>query len=113
MIDLTLPEWAFLDAHCHLGALLDNRTVILHIRSMTVIEIFDTNEVFLNEDILKVSFKNTATSEQLIAALHFSTTLDEDSDRAFLIEILKKCASWYCDYCDWEDNNILNEEQYE
>lgn len=22
-------------------------------------------------------------------------------------EILRPCAMWYCDYCAWEDNNIL------
>lgn len=102
MIELTLPEWAFLDAHSHLGDQLPDRTVILHIRSMTVIEIFDTDKVVLNEDTLKVSFKNTSTNEKLIAALHFSMTVD---DKVLITDILKKCASWYCDYCDWEDLN--------
>ena len=106
MIELTLPEWAFLDAHSHLGNLLNGRTVILHIRSMTIIEIFDTDKALLNEDILKVSFKNTNTGEQLIAALHFSTTIES---KPMLIDILKKCAAWYCDYCDWEDNNIISD----
>lgn len=106
MRELTLPEWAFLDAHSHLGDKLENRTVILHIRSMTVIEIFYPKDVLLNEDILKVSFKNTVTGEELIAALHFSTTLDRLSDSEILKAILKKCASFYCDYCDWEDENI-------
>ena len=106
MQELTLPEWAFLDAHSHLGNQLEERTVILHIRSMTVIEILDSEKALLNEDILKVSFKNTITGEQLIAALHFSTTIES---KDLLIDILKKCASWYCDYCDWEDNNIIND----
>lgn len=103
MIELTLPEWAFLDAHSHLGNQLNGRTVILHIRSMTVIEILDNDKVLLNEDTLKVSFKNTNTNEQLIATMHFSTTIES---KALLIDILKKCASWYCEYCDWEDKNI-------
>ncbi|MCD8176727.1 MAG: hypothetical protein LUE98_04605 [Tannerellaceae bacterium] len=47
MIDLTLPEWLFLDGNTHEGRTLGNRTVILHVRSATVIEIFDReNEVF-------------------------------------------------------------------
>lgn len=102
MIELTLPEWAFLDAHSHLGNQLNRRTVILHIRSMTVIEIFD-NDVLLNEDVLQVSFRNTNTGERLTAALHLSTTIES---KDMLVDILRKCASWYCDYCDWEDKNI-------
>ena len=34
-IELTLPEWAFLDARSHLGDELKGRTVILHVRSAT------------------------------------------------------------------------------
>lgn len=105
MIELTLPEWAFLDAHSHLGDKLEGRTVILHIRSMTVVEILDADRSLLNEDTLKVSFANTTTGEKLIAALHFSTTVES---RDLLIDILKGCATWYCDYCDWEDNNIFD-----
>lgn len=106
MQQLILPEWAFLDAHSHLGDQLPGRTVILHIRSMTVVEILDADKVLLNEDTLKVSFKNTNTGEQLIAALHFSTTIES---KPALIDILKKCATWYCEYCDWEDQNIIND----
>jgi alpha/beta superfamily hydrolase len=69
----------------------------------TIAEVFDREDVLLSSDTLYISFKNSNTGEQLIAALHFSTTLDKNNDRGFLIEILKKCASWYCDYCDWRD----------
>ena len=105
MNELALPEWAFLDAHSHLGDKLEGRTVILHIRSMTVVEILDSDRSLLNEDTLKVSFANTTTGERLIAALHLSTTVES---RDLLIDILKSCATWYCDYCDWEDNNIFD-----
>lgn len=106
MIELTLSEWAFLDAYSHLGDQLPGRTVILHIRSMTIIEILEADKVLLNEDTLKVSFKNTSTGEQLIAVLHFSTTVES---KPVLIDILKKCATWYCEYCDWEDKNIIDD----
>lgn len=101
MQELTLPEWAFLDAHSHLGNPLRNRTVILHIRSASIIEILDADSVVLNEDTLKVSFTNTFTGEKLIATLHYSTTIES---KVMLVDLLKKCASWYCDYCDWEDS---------
>lgn len=103
MTDLILPEWAFLDAHTHQGDQLYLRTVILHIRSMTIIEIFNKEDVLLKEGTLKVPFRNTNTDEFLIAALRLSTTIES---RSLLIDLLKECASWYCDYCDWEDKNI-------
>lgn len=106
MRELTLPEWAFLDAHSHLGNLLKNRTVLLHIRSATVLEIFDKKDVVLNENTLRVPFKNSATGEELAAALHYSATLDVVSDLRSLKELLEKCAAFYCDYCDWEDVNL-------
>lgn len=106
MNEFTLPEWASLDAVSHLGNELDMRTVILHIRSMTVIEIFDKGTVLLNEDVLYYSFNNTITNEPLIAALHFSTTIESKSE---LKDILKKCAIWYCSYSEWEDSHILGD----
>lgn len=104
MKELSLPEWVFLDGTSHEGNKLEQRTVILHVRSMTVIEILNVDESLLNEDVLKVSFKNSVTGEKLIAALHFSTTIE---GRDLLIDILKKCAVWYCDYCDWEDEQFF------
>lgn len=23
--------------------------------------------------------------------------------------IMKPCADWFCQYCEWEDNNIIND----
>lgn len=106
MIELKLPEWAFLDAHSHLGNPLGNRTVILHIPTASILEILEADSVILNEDVLKVPFTNTVTGERLIAVLHYSTTIDSKS---MIVDLLKKCATWYCDYCDWEDKNISYE----
>lgn len=100
MIELKLPEWAFLDGYSHLGNQLNGRTVIIHVPSMTIIEIFEKNQILLNEGAIKISFRNTCTNEQLIAALHLSDTIESKSE---LKDLLKKCASWYCDYCDWEE----------
>lgn len=112
MQEYTLPEWAFLDAHSHLGNLLGNRTVILHVRSASVIEIADREKdgLVLVENILKFNFKYTSQLgvERLSAILHYSATLDKGTDRDIIInDILRPCAIWYCDYCAWEDNNII------
>jgi hypothetical protein len=113
-IDLTLPEWAFLDAHTHEGNALGNRTIIYHVRSATVIEILDRDlDVFgLKPGGLWYKFKNTRSGgrgENLIAVVHYCATLDVGRDRDLIkAEVLIPCARWYCDYCDWEDQNILS-----
>ena len=113
MRELTLPEWAFLDAHSHLGDELKGRTVILHVRSATVIEIFDrdNDKYNLKEGVLALKFNNEFIGkERLIAIVHCSATLSVGSDAEYIREnILKPCAMWYCDCCDWEDDNIIND----
>ena len=109
-IDLNLPEWVFWDARSHEGELLGNRTIIEHVRSATVIEIFDRDFdlIHLKDDVLSFKFKNEGIrQERLLAVLHHSCTLDPVDDRGMLLEILRKCAVWYCDYCDWEDSDDL------
>lgn len=107
-VNLTLPEFGFVDSAGHENPdILEGRNVILHIRSMSIMEVFDRADVHLNEDVLRFEFCNKnryGIKEQMVIALHLSTTLDKDADRGILIEkVLKPAAKWYCDYCDWED----------
>ena len=105
-IELTFPEWAFLDAHSHKGNELGSKTVILHVRSASVIEVLD-GEFFLKEDALSLQFKSYL-GEQLTFVLHYCATLDQKNDQAYIIEnIIKPCAKWYDDYSKWEDGNTL------
>lgn len=105
-IELTLPEWAFLDAYSHEGNLLGDRTVILHVRSASVIEIFDrdVDNIVLKDSVLTYKFGSKRTGERLMAALHYSATIDDD--RELLKEMLRNCAIWYIDYTDWEDKQF-------
>lgn len=109
--NLTLPEWAFLDAHDGKIDHLKGRTVILHIRSASVIEIFNREDVVLNEEVLSYKFGYTnfaGVKERMTAILHYCTTLNKDIDQLMIIdEILKPCAMWYCEYCAREDKNIM------
>lgn len=114
MEEYTLPEWAFLDARSHLGNPLGNRTVINHIRSASIIEIIDRDkdEFIPSEDVLMYNFKyiSPVGTERLSAVLHYCATLDKNADKDMIkTQILKKCAMWYCDYCAWEDDNILED----
>lgn len=114
MTEYNLPEWAFLDAHSHLGNPLIDRTVILHIRSASVIEIIDRdNDGYIPvEGVLMYKFKYTsiAGTERLTAILHYSATIDKVDNAEFIKnKILKPCAIWYCNYCAWEDDNIIRD----
>lgn len=106
-----LPEWAFLDAQSHLGNPLADRTLILHLKSASVIEIFDrdtTDFLSMKKDVPIFNFKYTSVAgvEKLAAILHYCCTI---ADRNTIInDVLKPCAIWYCNYCAWEDDNIIN-----
>ena len=68
-------------------------------------EVFDRDfdAIGLNPNVLTFKFKNKGVrSERLLLALHHSCTLDPVEDREMLLGIMKKCAVWYCNYCDWE-----------
>lgn len=113
--DLTLPEFAFVEGSWHekAGDPLEGRIVILHIRSASVIEIFDREDVVLNDDVLTYRFSYTNShgiKEPMVAALHYCATLDSKADRALIKEeIMKPAAQWYCNYCTWEDKNDEND----
>lgn len=108
--ELTLPSFAFVEGGGHDGDLLSGRTVILHVRSASVIEIFDYEDVALNEGVLSYKFgyiNRYGIKEKLVAALHYSATIDSSSDAAMIVdEVLMPAAEWYRQYCRWEDNNI-------
>lgn len=105
-INLTLPEWAFLDGQSHLGNTLQDRTVLLHIRSNTVLEIFESS-------FATTVFKRGVASKQFqydnalgicethTIAVHYS--LAENNE---LANILDKAIQFYTKYLAWEDANI-------
>lgn len=110
--EYNLPEWAFLDANSHLGNPLENRTVINHIRSASIIEIIDRDkDGFMPVEsviIYEFEYAGPAGTERMSAVLHYCATLDKVADKDLIInEILRPCAKWYCDYCTYEDNNLI------
>lgn len=112
IVNLSLPEFAFVDGSGHESKdILKDRIVILHIRSASLIEIFDCEDVFFTEGTLVYNFSYTNSlgiKEPMVAALHFSVTLNRDADQELIKkEIMKPAAKWYCDYCIWEDKNIF------
>lgn len=107
MIELTLPPFAMLWGYGDDNELQD-RDVILHVRSASVIEVFMKGNAFLSEDVITYSFtmsvpRITNSSEMATAtfvlALHHSPLLDVVADRDIIIEeIMKPAADYYRDY---------------
>ncbi len=115
LVNLSLPEFAFVEGSEHEKKnILAERIVILHIRSASVIEILDRDNAFLTEGTLTYNFSfinSFGIKEPMVAALHYSATLDKDADRETIINMVMKPASqWYCDYANWEDENIARKE---
>lgn len=114
LVNLTLPEFAFVDGSEHeKNNILSGRTVILHIRSASVVEILDRDDAFITEGTLIYNFafvNSFGVKEPMVATLHYSATLDKNADREMIIkEIMKPAAQWYCEYAKWEDENIRKE----
>lgn len=110
-INLKLPDFAFLDDAQ--DGQLEERNVILHVRSASVVEILERGKAMLYDGVLSYKFTYTNTygiSEPMVAVLHYTATLDKDKDTELIRqEILKPSAQWYCKWAEWEDKNIEEE----
>ena len=107
LTNYTLPEWVFLDANCHTGNELENRTVIQHVRSYTVIEIIAMDDVidsqFENVQTKDMTYINElGVAEHHKLLVHFSLASEDFQ----IQEILTNAANWYYDYLQWEDKQI-------
>lgn len=116
MVRLDLPEFVFLDGSEHEkgGNPLKGRNVIMHVRSATILEVFERDNVVLNDNVLTFKFMNTiepgGVKERLIMALHYSALLDGQADSRMIVEeVMKPAAKWYCDNCDWLDKHTLDD----
>lgn len=109
-LNLALPEFVFLDGNSPKGDTLQNRTVIQHIRSNTMLEVFNEDQfpiLSLKEEIVKKEFNylnQFNIEEKHLIAVHFSFAEEDE-----LEEVLNKTINWYCEYLAWEDGNIIEE----
>lgn len=112
LVNLSLPEWAWLSGGDHErgGDQLEERTVVYHVRSATVIEFFEAENFIPNGNVRSYTFNFTNSfreKERHIAVIHYSAACDDPDT---LDKILKAAAEWYCDYLTWEDRNIMGGE---
>jgi len=113
--NLTLPEWAFLEASDHTGNALEGRDVLLHVRTHTMLEFFSENDlkVNLNPNVFnrRFTFKNSyGIIEHYKVAMHYSileySNLDGIVNEA--IEYFKDWMTWMDKSIEQEDNSKIN-----
>jgi len=109
-LNITLPEWAFLDGHSHLGDMLEDRVILQHIQSYTIMELFilDENGIVLNPSMKTKEFSYTnifGITEKHLIAVHFSLAAAVELDW-----ILVRAIEFYVLFLDWEDNSLVIEE---
>lgn len=109
-LNTTLPEWVFLDGNSHLGNSLEDRILLQHIQSYTILEFFlELDEpIVLNEAMKtkKFTHKNIfGETENHIIAIHFSlaTTME-------LNWIMDRAIEFYKLFMDWQDASLIIEE---
>lgn len=112
MISATLPEWAWLDGadHEETGNRLEGRNVIYHVRSATVIEMFENGMFKPNPGVVCKTFvyRNELTGEKetYIAVIHYSAA---GADELMQRDILDAAIEWFCRWIRWEDGNVSSD----
>lgn len=86
LIDLTLPEFAWIDANSHDGNHLEGREVFIHIPTKTILEVFCLDEMRVMLDIRSTDFKFDRLNYRI--AIHY-TLLQEVED------IINQAIDWY------------------
>lgn len=105
--EYVLPEFVFLDGNSHEGDKLEGRTVMQHVRSVTILEVIDLSELLAHsftQPTYEFEYLNVAgLTEKHMFVVHFSLMIDSP-----FTEVFEACKKWYCDYLAWEDRNIGN-----
>ena len=116
LIALTLPEFGFVSDD--LNGELRGRNVIIHFRSMSIIEILERENVYYyGPDTLyhKFEYENIfCETEHLVALLHVCTTFDKEIDRTYILDnIIKPACEYYMKFATMADNEMQEEEEDE
>ena len=109
-IDFTLPEWVFLNGNSHLGDTLEDRDVLQHNESFTIMEFFVVtyNPVELDSSVKSKEFTYTnilGEVETHLVAVHYSMAADFE-----LNGIIDQAIEFYKQFMDWEDTSLVIEE---
>lgn len=114
LIALTLPEFAFLSED--LNGELRGRNVIMHVRSMSIIEIIERENVYYYEkDTLyrKFDYINAwGEVEKLVAMLHVCATLDKVVDGDYIMQnIIEPACEYYMKFATMADQEMMEDDE--
>jgi hypothetical protein len=109
-LNLTLPEWVFLDGNSHLGDTLEYRVLLQHIQSYTIMEMLlpDVNDIIINPALKTKEFTHTnifGTTEKHLVIIHFTLAGTIESDW-----IMDRAIEFYKLFMDWQDKSLIIEE---
>jgi hypothetical protein len=109
-IDLTLPEWTFLDANDHSGNALEGRDVLLHVRTHTMLEFFNQSDqqIQLKPEVKQKQFyylNKFGVNENYKVAVHYSLTEFSDTD-----QVIDKAIDYFKAWMTWMDESIIQED---
>jgi len=109
-LNLTLPEWVFLVGNSHLGDTLENRIVLQHIPSYTIMEIIELGENVIEVNspvkIKEFTFTNIYGEKEKHLLVVFSSQFDDFE----LDAILNNAIEFYKLFMNWEDTSLIIEE---
>lgn len=103
-----LPPYAFLEDNSELRG----RNVIVHVRSMSAVEMFKADSINLNPNVKHKNFEYNniyGDVEYMVCVLHFAPFLDDDED---IETMMQGAIQYYCSECDQMDrtnpDNLMN-----
>lgn len=116
--EVKLPEWVWVSGgeHERNGNPLENRMIIMHVHTATIIEMFNDGDFIPNGGVFvkRFSYVNMFDiTEKHIAAVHSSAlklVSDPDDYIDEVSEIVDAGIEWYKSYLKWEDGNISSNE---
>jgi hypothetical protein len=108
MVNYNLPEWNFLNGNSHECDYLQERTIILHLPSFTILEVIKIDKIKEISDKIPVFQFQVANKFDKLESLQFyiHCTLSND-----LSSILRDSAIWYSNYLEGEESTELNKEK--
>ena len=102
LIEYNLPEWCYLDGYTHQGDKLKGREVILHIPSMSILEVIclDDKDFFINEGVL---FKDFSHNNENFKIVVYKSLLEDVN------QLMYKAINWYKKEVNFMNKQILND----
>ena len=107
-----LPDFAFLHGYGENDELY-NRNVILHLKSRTVLEIYEPKDIEVTDDDLSLEFTINHTingksmRDKYVMLVHSSPFFNIKAEEDYIVkEIMLPAYRWFADFCACMDEYI-------